>query len=56
MKRELSEEMNIPQRMFDLPDGSKRFLNPTGYEIWSDEDPIPLYEYADEEGNLYYNR
>ena len=54
--RQISEDRNIPQRMFNMADGSRSFLDPTGYEIWSDEDPIPMYEYADQDGNLYYTR
>jgi len=54
--REISEDRNIPQRMFTLENGNQAFLNPTGYEVWTDEDTIGYYEYADEEGNLYYAR
>lgn len=54
--RERSAEDSIPQRMFNLPDGTRAFLSPTGYEIWSEADPIPMFEYIDENGNLYYTR
>ena len=54
--REISERRDIPQRMFTLENGNQTFLNPTGYEVWTDEDTIGYYEYADDDGNLYYAR
>jgi len=54
--REISEDRNIPQRMFTLENGNQTFLNPTGYEVWTDEDTIGYYEYADDDGNYYSAR
>ena len=54
--REISEDRNIPQRMFTLENGNQTFLNPTGYEVWTEEDTIGYYEYADDDGNYYYAR